>query len=145
MNLYMSIALNKNQAKDELINNNWFALLVAMLLDQQISILWAFNGPNRILEKINKHRAENKLTPLPKNSILPSFVIEFEEQEFVDLICSKPTIHRYPKVMASRIYELAAYIFDEFNGKVEQIWESETDANSVYKSLLDLPGFWIQV
>jgi len=137
----MPICLNEDHTKDQIINNDWFAFLVAMLLDQQISILWAFNGPNRIVEKINTYRTSQGHDGLTPNSLPPEVILDFTEEEFVDLILTKPTIHRYPKVMAKRIHELAGYCTEHFNGEVEKIWQSENNSSSVYDNFLNLPGF----
>jgi len=130
------INISEDPEKNRLVNESKFAFLIAMLLDQQISIKWAFEGPNRIAEKLSKANPELAGTI----KFIPEEILDFSEQEFINLIIEKPTIHRYPKAMAKRIYALAAYIQDNFAGETEQIWKFDS-GEDVLKSLKNLPGF----
>src|SRR6478672_10429256 len=44
---------------DELLVTDPFALLVGMLLDQQVPMEWAFRGPATLRERLGTHIVEN--------------------------------------------------------------------------------------
>ena len=48
------LAITGNDDADHLLNNNPLALLLGMLLDQQIPMEWAFKGPYTLLERLGE-------------------------------------------------------------------------------------------
>ena len=88
---------------DQLLEDDPFALLLGMLLDQQIPIRWAFRGPARLRERL-----ETRFTPAQIAAMAPD--------DLVAVFCAKPALHRYPAVMAGRTQELCAYLVDHHGG-----------------------------
>jgi uncharacterized HhH-GPD family protein len=112
---------------DRLLNTDGFALLVGMLLDQQVPMEWAFRGPATLKERLG-HLDANKIAGL-------------SEDEVVAVATAKPAIHRFPAVMARRLYALASFISDRYDGDASRIWSTASDGAELYRRLRELPGF----
>lgn len=114
--------------RDELVNADPLAFLIAMLLDQQIPLSWAFDGPNRIVERMQK--------PLDASTIAA-----MDPDHFAELAAIKPAIHRYHRSMAGRIQALCAHIDEHHDGDAGSIWSGGVTATTVAKRLSAVPGF----
>jgi uncharacterized HhH-GPD family protein len=112
---------------DRLLNSDGFALLVGMLLDQQVPMEWAFRGPATLKARLG-HLDANKIAAM-------------SEAEVVAVATAKPAIHRYPAVMARRLHALATFIADHYDGDARRIWSTATDGAALYGRLRELPGF----
>ena len=117
-------------AADALLDDNPFALLVAMLLDQQFPMERAFAGPARIVERFG--------------DLDPAAVAAADLQEFADLCARTPAVHRYPGAMAGRIQALAAHVVSEYGGDAEAIWRDASSGTELLARMRKLPGFGAQ-
>jgi uncharacterized HhH-GPD family protein len=107
-----------------LIASDPMALLVGFALDQRVTVRKAFEGPLALKERLGSLDAET----LASADLEPVFM-------------AKPPIHRYPKVMAKRIRELAVYVRDNYDGDAERIWRDAADSAELRANLMGLPGF----
>ncbi|MBB5156294.1 putative HhH-GPD family protein [Saccharopolyspora phatthalungensis] len=113
---------------DRLLSEDPFALLTGMLLDQQIAMEIAFNGPKKIADRMGGFDVMK--------------IAECDPEEFVELCVAKPAIHRYGGSMAKRVQALAQEIVEQYDGKTAAIWtEGDPDGKEVLKRLKALPGF----
>lgn len=124
------VALTQNDAADELLTNDPFALLVGMLLDQQFPMERAFAGPYVLAERLG--------TP---DRLDPKAIVETEDDKLLALAKGPPAIHRYPGSMVGRIKVLAQVVIDEYDGDAAAIWQSAKTGQAAYDNLLALPGF----
>jgi uncharacterized HhH-GPD family protein len=113
---------------DALLNDNPLALLIGMLLDQQIAIEWAFASPHRLRQRLGR--------PLTASALA-----ELTEDEVVELFAEKPALHRYPASMAKRAHKLCTHLVQHHDGDPTSVWSSAADARELRRSLLALPGF----
>ncbi len=113
---------------DGLVNSDPLALLIGMLLDQQIAIELAFRGPHRLRERMG--------VPLDATTIAT-----WNPEDFAALCARRPAIHRFPAVMAGRIQELCSHVADEYGGRPERIWQRRRSAETVAANLRAVPGF----
>jgi uncharacterized HhH-GPD family protein len=107
-----------------LIASDPMALLVGFALDQRITVRKAFEGPLALKQRLGSLDADT----LASADLEPVFM-------------EKPPIHRYPKVMAKRIHELAVYVRDTYGGDAERIWRDAADSTELRANLMGLPGF----
>ena len=121
------LIITGNDKADALLNRDGTALLIGMLLDQQVPMEWAFTGPHTIKQRLGH--------------LNPSRIAEMDQEEFVTVCAQKPAIHRFPASMARRIHELCGIIAAEYRNKGSRIWEGVEDANDLYKRLRVLPGY----
>jgi uncharacterized HhH-GPD family protein len=124
----MRIQLAQRTEADELLGRNPLALLVGMLLDQQIPMEWAFTGPFTISERLGHDLSADEIAAC-------------QPEAFAALFAEKPAVHRYPKSMAERVQKLAAYLVEHYEGKPERIWSDAPDGKTLLKRLEGLPGY----
>lgn len=113
---------------DALLADNPFALLLGMMLDQQVPMEWAFRSPATLADRLDGELTADLLAALGPDEV---------EARFRD----KPALHRYPGSMGKRAHKLAQHIVDEYDGDTEAIWTTADDAAVLYKRLRALPGF----
>jgi len=104
------------------------ALLIGMLLDQQVPMEWAFKGPKRLVDRTGR--------PLDARAIA-----EADPDEFAGMVRQKPALHRFPASMARRIQALCAHIEEHHDGDAASIWRGVRDPEVIYRRLLELPGY----
>ena len=115
-------------AADQLLSEDPLALLVGMLLDQQVAMETAFGGPLKIKERLGAFDAET--------------IAKQDADSFVALFRIPPAVHRYPANMAGRVQTLCQAIVDDWDGDASAIWtRGEPDGAEVYTRLKALPGF----
>jgi uncharacterized HhH-GPD family protein len=116
-----------NDAADELIARDPFALLVGFALDQQVTVQQAFQGPLRLKERLGTIDAKK--------------VAKTDPGKLEKVFREKPAIHRFPGSMATRVHELAGFVAEEYGGKAERIWAEAEDAPDLKRRIGELPGF----
>ena len=121
------IRIAQDDAADEVLSNDPFALLVGMLLDQQYPMEHAFRGPWKILSRFG--------------TLAPDAIAAAEPEAFAELCATPPAIHRYGRSMAGRVQQLAAVVRDQYDGRAERLWVEAGDAQELNRRLLALPGF----
>jgi uncharacterized HhH-GPD family protein len=112
---------------DQFLVDDPFALLVGMLLDQQVPMEWAFRGPSTLRARLG--------------SLDPKTVARMTPDAVEAVFREKPALHRYPGSMAKRTHALATHIVDEYGGDAAAIWRGVEDPKVVYERLRALPGF----
>lgn len=115
-------------AADKLLAENPFALLVGMLLDQQIPMEVAFAGPRKLAERLGDVDARQ--------------IAGMDPEEFVALASTPPSIHRFPASMGRRVHDLAVVVTQRYDGDAARLWtEGDPDGTEVLRRLQALPGF----
>jgi uncharacterized HhH-GPD family protein len=112
---------------DKLLNTDPLALLLGMLLDQQVPIEWAFRGPSTLANRLGHLDATR--------------IAAMSEDEVVATCCEKPAVHRFPAVMGRRIHALCTALTEDYDGDAEAVWRGVDDAAVLQQRLVDLPGF----
>lgn len=124
----MAIWLTTDSEANELLEREPLALLIGMLLDQQITIETAFAGPKKILDRIGSLDART--------------IAEYDPEKFAALCSTPPAIHRFPGSMAKRIQALCQGLVDEYDGDAEALWTAgKPNGAEVLKRLKALPGY----
>jgi uncharacterized HhH-GPD family protein len=112
---------------DGLLNRDGTALLIGMLLDQQVPMEWAFAGPATLQRRLGHLDA--------------SRIAATDQEAFVAVCCEKPAIHRFPAAMGRRIHELCVVLAEQYGGRGEQVWAEVDDGAELYRRLRALPGY----
>ena len=113
---------------DTLLTDDPFALLLGMLLDQQIAMETAFAGPAKIRDRLG--------------TLDPSAIAGHDADAFVEVFRLTPAVHRYPGSMAARTQSLAAVIAEEWDGDASGLWtRGNPDGAEILRRLKKLPGF----
>jgi uncharacterized HhH-GPD family protein len=122
------LCLAQDPEADALLESSPFALLTAMLLDQQYPMEAAFAGPKKIADRIGGVDARE--------------IADYDPEKFAALCSKTPAIHRFPGSMAKRVQALAQLIVDNYDGDASALWTSgDPDGAEVLRRLKALPGF----
>jgi uncharacterized HhH-GPD family protein len=122
------LQLVQDPAADALLEANPFALLVGMMLDQQIPMEVAFAGPKKIADRMGNVDARE--------------IADYDPEKFTALCSERPAVHRFPGSMATRLQTLAQTIVDDYHGNAAALWTAgEPDGSEVLRRLKALPGF----
>ena len=122
-----TLYITGHAAADKLLNSNGTALMIGMLLDQQVPMEWAFNGA---------HTLKTRLGHLD-----PARIAAMDPDDFLAVCLEKPAIHRFPKAMAGRIQGQCALLDERYKGRAENIWRGIDDAQVLFERLREFPGF----
>ena len=122
-----SLAVTGDPAADRLLNTDPLALLIGMLLDQQVPMEWAFRGPATLV---------NRLGGLDAGA-----VADMDPEAFLEACQAKPAIHRFPRSMAGRIQDLCRHLVDHHGGDAADIWRGASDGADLSCRLRALPGY----
>jgi uncharacterized HhH-GPD family protein len=115
---------------DALLSRDPFALLVGMLLDQQIPMERAFAGPRTLADRLG---TPDRLDPLA--------VAAWDPEQFAALTARPPAVHRFPASMAGRVQALARAVADRYGGDAAAVWTGAASGPDLLARLRDLPGF----
>ncbi|MBA3266039.1 MAG: Fe-S cluster assembly protein HesB [Nocardioidaceae bacterium] len=123
----MTLQITQDEAADEVLSTNAFALLSGMLLDQQFPMERAFAGPLKILDRFG--------------TLDPDAIAAAAPEDFAAICATPPAVHRYPGAMAARLQELARHIVDVYDGRTASLWQTAESGVDLLHRLLELPGF----
>ena len=112
---------------DALLNRDPNALMIGMLLDQQVPLEWAFRGPATLRERLGHLDAAR--------------IAAMDVDELVAVACAVPAIHRFPAVMARRIHALCEALVAEWDGRADALWADAPDGRVLARRIRSLPGF----
>jgi uncharacterized HhH-GPD family protein len=113
---------------DELLNTDPLALLIGMLLDQQVPMEWAFGAPPKLKERLGGEIDATHIASMP-----------LEELEVV--FKGPPALHRFPGSMAKRTQQVCQHLVEHHDGRAQDLWEGAADAQDLFKRLTALPGY----
>ena len=119
--------LSQDPDADALLSRDPLALLLGMLLDQQIPMEKAFRGPAVLLERLGHLDATQ--------------IAEADEEGFAALMAKPPAVHRFPGSMAKRVQDLCRALVEHHGGRAEAVWEGVEDGAEVLRRVQALPGF----
>ena len=114
-----TLYITGDEVADALLNTDANALLIGMLLDQQVSMEWAFAGPATLQQRLGH--------------LDPAQIAAMDEDDFVSICCEKPAIHRFPGSMGKRIHQACTALVTDYDGSAENLWvdvESVTGTRS---------------
>lgn len=127
----IELYLTDDERANELLATDHFALLVGMLLDQQIPMERAFKGPFELSQRLRALGHE----------LDACSIAAMDPDALAALVAAKPALHRFPTSMAKRIHALAASVCERYAGDVTALWDGVTDAAELRRRIGALPGF----
>jgi hypothetical protein len=123
----MSLHITDDPAADTLLTENPLALLIGMLLDQQVAMETAFSGPLKIQERIG--------------AVDAATIAGYDPDALVAAFQQSPAVHRYPGSMAGRVQTLCRALEQDWGGDAAALWtEGDPDGPTVLKRLKALPA-----
>jgi uncharacterized HhH-GPD family protein len=123
-----TIPVTGDAEADELLVTEPLALLIGMLLDQQVPMEWAFKGPSTLKARLGGRLDAGEIAAL-------------DPEQVEALFRDKPALHRYPGSMAKRTHALCQVIVDEYEGDAAKVWTGVATGDEMYQRLRALPGY----
>jgi uncharacterized HhH-GPD family protein len=118
-------------AANELLTRSPLALLIGMLLDQQVPLERAFSAPLDLVRRLGHEPTAAELA-------------DFGPDALAAIFSERPALHRYPKAMAARVQDLARLLVADYDGEAAQVWSTATSGAELLKRVEALPGFGVQ-
>jgi len=122
-----TLYITGDPAADRLLNTDANALLIGMLLDQQVPMEWAFAGPATLQRRLGH--------------LDPARIAAMSVDDFVAVCCEKPAIHRFPGAMGKRIHAVCGSLVADHHGDAANIWNDGASGADIYERLRALPGY----
>jgi len=116
---------------DALLGDDPLALLIGMVLDQQIPLERAFKSHYDLKERLG-------------GRLDAEAIADMDPEALATVFAAKPALHRFPGSMAGRVQQVCRIVTDEHGGDAAAIWTSATDGKQLLSNLKVLPGFGVQ-
>lgn len=124
----MTISLPIAPEANALLNRSPLALLMAMLLDQQVPLERAFAAPYELTQRLGHDPEAEELAG-------------YDPEALITLFSRRPALHRFPKAMATRVQDLARSIVEQYDGDASRLWTEAKDGKELFNRVRALPGF----
>jgi uncharacterized HhH-GPD family protein len=124
----LPIWLTGDPEADQLLATDDNALLIGMILDQQVPMEKAFSGPLVIAQRMG-------------GTLDVAAIAASDEEEFVALCSRPPAIHRFPASMAKRVRQCCQALVERYDGQAANVWRDQPTGAAVRSALASLPGF----
>jgi uncharacterized HhH-GPD family protein len=116
---------------NELLRTDPLAVLIGMLLDQQIPMEKAFTSPAVLKERLG-------------GTLDARTIAGYDADALEEIFRRPPALHRFPAAMAKRVQALAQQLVDEYDGRAENVWAGAEDGAELARRVGTLPGFGAQ-
>ena len=120
--------LSQQPEADALLDNDPLALVIGMVLDQQIPLEKAFSSPFVLAERLGH---------VPDAAEIAGMA----EDDLVTIFSKPPALHRFPGSMAKRVQAMCQLVVEQYDGDVATVWTGAVDGKDLLKRLGALPGF----
>jgi uncharacterized HhH-GPD family protein len=122
------LAVTGNADADALLVSDPLALLIGMLLDQQVPMEWAFRGPLTLKERLGGTLDAAAIAAMPVDDLIAVF-------------SAKPALHRFPGAMAKRTHALCTQLVEQYEGDAANVWKDAHSGAELFERLSGLPGY----
>ncbi len=113
---------------DALLTDDDNALLIGMVLDQQVPMEKAFTGPLVIAQRMG-------------GRLDVAAIAAMGEEEFVALCSQRPAIHRFPGSMGKRVRQVCQALVQDYDAQAANVWRDAGSGAELKAALGRLPGF----
>lgn len=124
----MTVSLPIDPEANLLLERSPLALLLGMVLDQQIPMEKAFSSPYVLAQRLGHEPDARELAG-------------YDPDELVALFARPPALHRFPKAMAARVQEVCRTLVDRYDGDAARLWADAADGRELLARIAGLPGF----
>jgi uncharacterized HhH-GPD family protein len=124
----MTISLPIDAEANDLLQRSPLALLIGMILDQQVPLEKAFSAPYELTRRLGHEPDAAELAA-------------FDPEALTAIFAERPALHRFPKAMAARVQEAARLLVDRYDGDAARVWTEAADGRAALRRIAELPGF----
>ncbi|MCW3842685.1 Fe-S cluster assembly protein HesB [Micromonospora yasonensis] len=124
----MTLSLPIDPEANALLARSPLALLLGMVLDQQVPMEKAFSSPYVLAQRLGHEPDVRELAG-------------YSPEALVALFAQPPALHRFPKAMAARVQEVCRVLVERYDGDPAGLWSAATDGRDLLRRVAELPGF----
>ncbi|AXO33900.1 HhH-GPD-type base excision DNA repair protein [Micromonospora chalcea] len=124
----MTLSLPIDPQANELLARSPLALLLGMVLDQQVPMEKAFSSPYVLAQRLGHEPDAAELAG-------------YDPEALVELFARPPALHRFPKAMAARVQEVCRTLVERYDGDPARLWSDVADGRELLRRVGELPGF----
>ncbi|MCX4473746.1 Fe-S cluster assembly protein HesB [Micromonospora sp. NBC_01655] len=124
----MTVSLPIDPEANRLLERSPLALLLGMVLDQQVPMEKAFSSPYVLAQRLGHEPDARELAG-------------YDPDELVAVFAQPPALHRFPKAMAARVQEVCRTLVDRYDGDAARLWADAADGRELLARIAGLPGF----
>jgi uncharacterized HhH-GPD family protein len=115
-------------AANRLLASEPLAVMIGMLLDQQVPMEWAFSAPVLLKERLG-------------GTLDATAIAAMDPAELDAIFRDKPALHRYPGSMAKRTHALCGHLVEHYGGQADGVWTAALTGDELLARVLALPGY----
>jgi uncharacterized HhH-GPD family protein len=123
-----TLRLSGEPEADRLLSKDPLALVIGMVLDQQVPLEWAFAGPAELRRRLGHDLDAREIAAVDLEVLAATF-------------SARPALHRYPGSMAARVQELCRMLVERYGGKADNVWKGVGSGTELLGRVRELPGF----
>ncbi len=124
----MALSLPIDPAATALLRSDPLALLLGMLLDQQIPMEKAFSSPYVLTQRLG-------------HDLNAAEIAAYDADAFETIFATPPALHRFPKANAKRAQELCQVLVARYDGDAAKLWTGVDSGAELVRRVGELPGF----
>jgi uncharacterized HhH-GPD family protein len=124
----MTLSLPIDAEAGKLLERSPLALLIGMVLDQQVPMERAFSAPYDLALRFGHEPSARELA-------------DHDPEALAAIFAERPALHRFPKAMAARVQEVCRILVDRYDGDAAALWADAKDGRELLKRVSELPGF----
>ena len=123
----MPIVWTQDPAANKLLETDPLALLIGMVLDQQVKMEKAFGGPYELKQRLGHLDARQ--------------IASMDPEGLDKVFRERPALHRFPGSMARRVQAMCAALVADYRGDAGSVWRDAKDGAELAARIKKLPGF----
>jgi len=125
---HMTFTLPIDAEANKLLLRSPLALLIGMVLDQQVPMEQAFSAPYELARRLGHEPDARELAG-------------YDTEALIAVFAQRPALHRFPKAMAARVQDACRLLVERYDGDPERLWSQAADGKELLKRVAELPGF----
>ena len=123
----MPIVWTDDPAANRLLETDPLALLIGMVLDQQVKMEKAFAGPYELQRRLGRLDARE--------------IAGMDPERLDRVFRERPALHRFPGNMARRVQAMTAAVVKDYGGDAGAVWRDARTGDELAARISALPGF----
>jgi len=124
----MALHFTGDPEADELLQTDPLALLIGMLLDQQVPMEKAFHSPFDLRTRLGGH-------------LDAAAIAGADPDQMAAVFAERPALHRFPGSMAARTQQMCVHLVEHHGGSAANVWTTAATGDELFANLKALPGF----
>jgi uncharacterized HhH-GPD family protein len=125
----LKLPFSGDEEADRLLEEDPLALLIGMVLDQQIPLEKAFSSPRVLRERMGGGPLDVKA------------IADADPDTLHAWFATPPALHRFPASMGRRVQEMCQHLVEHYGGDAAAVWETAESGDDLFKRLKAMPGF----